>query len=184
MVGIRSIMDNFNVLWTRLGSLRKHPNGGEKMTDGNYKKLHGKFCIPIWRPFKVSSPYGLRTLNKITKIHDGIDFVSRTGCNDVFAVYDGIVIYDQDNYDHDKRWLKGHTGGNMVILQHRIDGEIYYSRYLHLGSNNVSIGDVVHQGTCIGEYGDFGKSYGAHLHFDLSVEKWVKIDPTLFFKNL
>lgn len=179
---IKSIVDLFMVKRPKTGTLKSDNIEGETMTDIDYKKLCNKFCIPVWKKFRISSVYGPRVLeNGDDRFHHGIDFVSETGCNDVFAVYDGIVTYDQDNYDHDKRWLKGHTGGNMIILKHRIDGKIYYSRYLHLGKNCVSVGDIVYKGGRVGVYGDYGYSFGAHLHFDVSNEKWVKIDPTSFF---
>jgi len=140
--------------------------------------------VPVAQPYRVTSKYGPRILNGKPQYHKGIDFVSCTGLRDVYAGLDGIVKYDKDNYDHSKRWLKGNTGGNLVILQHEINKKIYYTRYLHLGRNTVKVGDVVHRGQMIGEYGDYGRSYGAHLHFDLLDSKWRKINPTSWFANL
>ena len=150
------------------------------------KELVNKFCIPVWTPHRITGEYGKkRTLPDGKKdTHKGIDFVSKTGCCDVFAVYDGKVIFDQDDYDHKKRWSKGHTGGNMLILEHRVDGVVFYTRYLHLSSNIKSKGDIVYKGNMIGTYADVGYSFGAHLHFDCFDYQWKRIDPTSFFKNL
>lgn len=141
--------------------------------------------IPVAKPYRVTSKYGIkRNLFGKEHVHLGIDFVSLTGLKDAYAALDGIVIHDKDNYDHSKRWMKGNTAGNFIILKHIVDGVIYYSRYLHLGYNRVSVGDSVHKGMLIGEYGDYGRSTGPHLHFDLSVESWKKIDPTSWFRKL
>jgi len=139
--------------------------------------------IPVNKPFRVTSPYGPRTLNHKKEFHSGIDFVSETGPI-VIAALKGKVIHDMDNYDHNKRWQKGHTGGNFIILEHKVNGRMYYTRYLHLGENFVSIGDLVNHGQAVGLYGNYGRSYGAHLHFDLWNHNWKRINPTNWFSEL
>ncbi|MBR3523933.1 MAG: peptidoglycan DD-metalloendopeptidase family protein [Bacilli bacterium] len=66
-------------------------------------------------------------------------------------------------------------GGNMVFIQHIINGMAMTSGYLHLASVNVSVGDSVTYNTQIGtvggspssEYWD-SCSTGAHLHVQTS----------------
>ena len=66
-------------------------------------------------------------------------------------------------------------GGNMIFIQHNINGQMITSGYLHLASINVSVGDTVTYNTQIGtvggspatEYWD-SCSTGAHLHVQLS----------------
>ena len=139
---------------------------------------------PVSGNYRVSSPYGMRTLKgQKPKFHDGIDFAGSTG-DSILAVADGVVTYDQDDYDHALRWIdKHHSAGNMVIVQHTLDGKIYYVRYLHIIHNNVSKGDKIKEGDRIGTYGDCGYSFGAHLHLDMYDSKWKKIDPTPFLEG-
>lgn len=134
--------------------------------------------IPI-KDYKITSPYGYRILRGKKEFHDGIDFISVTGDKNVYAIANGIVEYDMDNYDDSLRWTdKHHSAGNMIIIRHTINGAIYYARYLHLGENTVSKNDFVNEGDILGQYGDYGYSFGAHLHFDLYDKNWKKIDPT------
>ena len=140
---------------------------------------------PITQPGRITSPYGERKnpFGNGTQFHDGIDYVSAVNRN-VYAIADGTVTYDMDWYDHSKAWTdKRHSGGNMVILKHDIDGEIYFVRYLHLVKNFVSQGQVIKAGDHIGEYADVGMSKGAHLHLDMFNGKWIKIDPTPVMKR-
>lgn len=135
---------------------------------------------PVTQPARITSPYGYRSnpFGNGKQFHDGIDYVSMVNRN-VYAIADGTVTYDMDWYEHSKAWTdRRHSGGNMVILKHVIDGEIYFVRYLHLVKNNVSQGQVVNAGDVIGEYANVGMSKGAHLHLDMYDAKWVKIDPT------
>lgn len=133
---------------------------------------------PVRSPHRVTSPYGWRTLAGNRQFHDGIDYVS-TVSDEVLAIADGRVLLDFDYYDHSKAWTDNrHSAGNYLILAHEIDGRSYYCRYIHLISNTVEKGDRVSQGTIIGHYADVGRSYGAHLHFDMYDSDWNKLDPT------
>jgi|AACY02.16.fsa_nt_gi Membrane proteins related to metalloendopeptidases len=141
--------------------------------------------LPVYNPVRVSSPYGWRTLRGKRQFHDGIDFVSDSGRAEVFAVSDGRIVYDQDDYDHELRWRdKHHSAGNMIIQRIVIEGEIYYARYLHLIENRIDKGENVAEGRVLGVYGDVGYSFGAHLHFDLYDQGWKKIDPTWIFRGM
>jgi murein DD-endopeptidase MepM/ murein hydrolase activator NlpD len=134
--------------------------------------------IPI-KDYRISSPYGYRILKGKKEFHDGIDFVSTSGDTNVYAIANGLVEYDMDNYNDALRWVdKHHSGGNMIIVKHTINGNYYYARYLHLGQNTVSKNDFVNEGDVLGQYGDYGYSFGAHLHFDMYDKKWRKIDPS------
>lgn len=132
--------------------------------------------------YKITSDYGWRKLNGEKQFHDGIDFVGSS--NAVYAISNGIVEYDQDDYNHELRWMdRHHSAGNMVIIRHTIGGEMYYVRYLHLAENTVSKNDFVNEGDIIGAYGDVGYSFGAHLHVDVYDMKWKKKNPHIIFKD-
>jgi len=147
-------------------------------------------CPPVINPL-ITSPYGVeRIIDGKRHFHDGIDFVSKDQViidrlnvlhSEVYAVADGVVCYDYDKYDDEKRYERPNTGGNMVILIHEFEGIKYYFRYLHLITNNVSRNQVVKKGDVIGHYSDAGFSKGPHLHLDVMLFDWSKkIDPGPF----
>lgn len=145
-----------------------------------------KIVRPVVEPAHITSPYGMRTLYGKQEMHDGIDYITAadpggdwTGDRTVLAIADGTVVYDQDNYDPELRWTDpAHSAGNMLIIRHNLHGRDYYVRYLHLGSNTVSIGTQVQRGQKIGTYADAGYSFGPHLHLDMYQADWSKVDPT------
>lgn len=120
----------------------------------------------------ITSKYGERVLNGVKEFHPGVDYVGEAKL--VYAMEDGKVTTDKDNYDESKRWNKDMPDslGNVVIIQH---GD-YYVRYCHLATNNVSVGDTVKRGDKIGVYGDVGYSFGAHLHVDAWTLGWQNVD--------
>lgn len=116
----------------------------------------------------VTSEYGWRfhpTLNYY-RMHNGIDLAVGMG-NNIFASAAGIVS---------KITWKSSCGGNIVWIQHNIDGEKFRTVYQHLAEVKVSVGDVVTMTSVIGTVGGGGYtlkknggwdtcSTGAHLHF-------------------
>lgn len=139
-------------------------------------------CLPVKSPGRVTSRYGWRILNGRREWHDGLDYVSETGSNTVYAIGDSVATYDYDAYVEAERWTnRKMSGGNMIILRTRIEGAVYYVRYLHLINNYVHEGELVNKGRVIGHYGNVGYSFGAHLHIDIYKENWTKIDITPFF---
>lgn len=135
---------------------------------------------PVLEPAHVTSPYGYRLLNGVRQFHDGIDYVNFADVRTVVAIADGVVVFDNDNYDPAKRYdlNDNSSGGRFVILKHNLHGTDYYARYLHLCANTVSVGQTVRQGEALGDYSDYGYSFGAHLHFDLMGMNWRKVNPT------
>jgi len=116
----------------------------------------------------VTSEFGWRfhpTLNYY-RMHNGIDLAVGMG-NNIYASAAGIVS---------KITWKSSCGGNMVYIQHNIDGEKFRTVYQHMAEVKVSIGDVVTMTSVIGTVGGGGYtlkknggwdtcSTGAHLHF-------------------
>jgi len=116
------------------------------------------------RPIEVSG----------TAFHNGVDFTPGEG-TPIYAIADGVVTThaeDQGGF------------GNHVILQHDIGGQNIESLYGHMqfGSSPLVAGDKVRVGDFIGLVGNTGTSYGAHLHFELHVDK-VPVDPFVWLSN-
>lgn len=117
---------------------------------------------------KVSSPYGKRIIGGQEKRHQGID-LAKTGIVNILAAADGTVI----------RADALGTYGNVVIIQHLINGIRMDTTYAHLrdGSFKVKKGDKVKQGQVIGLMGNTGLSYGQHLHFEIHYGPWLTGQP-------
>lgn len=81
----------------------------------------------------------------------------------VLATYDGTVERSQDS-----------TGGygKYIRLQHTRNGSVFYTRYCHLDSRYVSVGQQVKKGDALGEIGNTGFSSAEHIHFNLEVPEY------------
>lgn len=119
----------------------------------------------------MTSPYGMRTLNGVTKMHNGVDLVSYYGnattIDYVVAYADGTVTFN--GFDGER--------GFYVILNHGTFETIYqhlrYSSILQVGMN-------VKRGWVVGLMGATGNATGAHLHFGVKKDgAWVDPMPYL-----
>ncbi len=119
-------------------------------------------------PFAVgtsmSSPFGWRW----GRMHEGVDFTPGEGAP-IQAVADGVVRTATE---------AGGAYGVNVYIDHVIDGELVTTHYAHMqyGSLQVATGDRVEVGQVIGSTGNTGRSYGAHLHFEVRYND-TAIDP-------
>ncbi|MGC5172724.1 M23 family metallopeptidase [Microbacterium sp. DT81.1] len=124
---------------------------------------------PIQWPFAVgvglSSGFGQRW----GRMHEGLDFTPGEGAP-IQAIADGTVRIATES---------GGAYGVTVYIDHVIDGQLITSHYAHMqyGSLEVSEGEQVTVGTIVGHTGNTGRSYGAHLHFELLVNGTTPIDP-------
>ncbi|MGE8080564.1 murein hydrolase activator EnvC family protein [Peribacillus loiseleuriae] len=105
----------------------------------------------------VSSGFGGRW----GKSHNGID-IAASGTVPVVATADGVVI----------RSYLSSSYGNVVMISHSINGQIFTSVYAHLNSRSVSSGQVISKGQQVGYMGNTGHSFGQHLHFELHKGAW------------
>jgi murein DD-endopeptidase MepM/ murein hydrolase activator NlpD len=103
------------------------------------------------------------------RLHEGIDFTPGNGAP-VQAIADGTVRIATES---------GGAYGVNVYIDHVIDGEMITSHYAHMqyGSLRVSQGEQVEVGDVIGLVGNTGRSFGAHLHFELRLPNNQAIDP-------
>lgn len=110
--------------------------------------LHKDFVAPV--PGIVTSRYGYRK----GRYHNGIDLNLRTG-DTVKAAFSGRVRY--------AKWNDGGFG-NLVIIRHHNGLETFYA---HLSKHLVAPDQEVVAGEPIGLGGNTGRSFGAHLHFEV-----------------
>ena len=87
------------------------------------------------------------------RMHCGVDIDLETGDN-VAAAFEGMVRISEYHSSY----------GNVVVIRHPNGLETLYA---HLSQRKVKPGDYVEAGTLIGLGGNTGRSYGAHLHFEV-----------------
>lgn len=133
---------------------------GEVFTNDPDAAIQWPFMVGVG----MSYGYGMRS----GRLHEGIDFTPGNGAP-IQAIADGVVRTATE---------QGGAYGVTVYIDHVIDGQTITSHYAHMqyGSLQVKAGDRVTVGTVIGKTGNTGRSYGAHLHFELIVNG-TTIDP-------
>lgn len=109
---------------------------------------HGGFCPPVKNV--VTSRYGYRS----GRYHNGIDINLNTG-DTVYAAWSGKVRYSKYNDG---------GFGNLVIIRHHNGLETFYA---HLSKLLCVPDQDVKAGEPIGLGGNTGRSFGAHLHFEV-----------------
>lgn len=117
------------------------------------------------RPLKsgrITSNYGMYDPydNGKWRMHNGMDIGGNPVGTKVYAAATGKV---------NKIVKKAYCGGNIVYIQHTIDGKKIRTLYMHLHTIKVKVGDMVTANTVVGTVGG-NESYehcstGAHLHF-------------------
>ena len=143
----------------------EHKLSGENDSYGSGTTGNMIWPVPYNNTY-VSSSYKMRTLNGVTRQHNGIDICrgsSSYGAT-VVSVKAGTVT---------TAYHSGYNGGFglYVVVDHGDGVKTYYA---HLSKVNVNVGDYVTQGTKLGEIGNTGYSFGAHLHFGLMINgSWV-----------
>jgi len=103
----------------------------------------------------ATSGYGLRTdpVHGTSQAHPGFDLAAKTG-TPVAAAAGGTITHAGE----------AGTYGNLVTIRHDNGFE---TRYAHLSSVSVKVGDKVEPGQQVGNVGTTGYSTGPHLHFEL-----------------
>ena len=116
---------------------------------------------------RISAPYGIRTY----RMHRGIDLGLCQGEDrTIVAAFTGVVVKVRNQGRR-----KGY--GKYVILDH---GNGLTTLYAHLASWKVNVGDTLQAGDTIGIGGNTGRSFGAHLHFEMRFNNSY-IDPATVF---
>jgi murein DD-endopeptidase MepM/ murein hydrolase activator NlpD len=109
------------------------------------------FSIPVKANFRFTSGFGPRW----GRLHAGTDFAGPIG-TPIYATADGVVT--------DAGWSSGY--GRLIKIRHEFGIE---TRYAHLNSMDVRVGQRVSRGDRIGAMGNSGRSTGPHLHYEVRV---------------
>lgn len=123
--------------------------------------------------FKVTSPFGMRTLNGARENHRGIDVVGLDG-KYICAVRPGVVVVSQ--IVKDKTNLTWQWGNYVCVLGD--DGNCYY--YCHMAQRLVEVGRRVKAGDHLGVEGNTGYSFGSHCHFEVRNKANESVNPAPF----
>jgi murein DD-endopeptidase MepM/ murein hydrolase activator NlpD len=101
------------------------------------------------------SPFDLPSLSLTARerAHEALDIRAPVG-TPVYAVADGIVVLAEPRSNY-----------GLVVFVNHANG--MQSRYAHLRSASVSVGQRVQQSQKIGEVGMTGRTTGPHLHLEL-----------------
>ena len=132
-----------------------------KVATGKAPNVGINFAYPVDSP-NISSGYGARW----GRTHKGLDFAESTGTN-IYASAPGTVTFSG--------WNTGGFG-YLVIISHGNGVQTYYA---HCSSLVAKVGQNVSQGQLIAKVGNTGRSFGAHLHFEIRVNG-VAYNPALY----
>jgi murein DD-endopeptidase MepM/ murein hydrolase activator NlpD len=100
--------------------------------------------------------------NRGDHLHAGWDISNSEG-TPIYAMDDGTVTDAENGCSVGDFGCAGGYG-NFVDVKHA-NGLI--SRYCHMTSSAVRIGEIVKQGQEVGRMGNTGHSFGSHLHFEI-----------------
>lgn len=111
--------------------------------------------LPIAGEFLLTSSFGFRVdpITRLPSLHEGIDLVAPVG-TPVLATAAGEVIRAEYSGAY----------GNLVELAHK---QGFVTRYAHLKTIDVAVGDQVAQHAVVGGLGNTGRSTGPHLHYEV-----------------
>jgi len=95
--------------------------------------------------------------------HTGVDYVYLYDTTEVLAANKGKVVYIGEQK----------VSGRLVVIDH---GYGLKSWYMHMGSINVGLGDIVEKGAVIGTAGKTGFTQSINLHHEMTVNG-VSVSP-------
>ncbi len=133
-------------------------------------------CVPAIPPValdnvRLSSLFGYRTdpVYGGRRMHQGIDLSGRKG-EPIYVSADGKVVTVKKNF---------FGYGREIVVDH---GFGYKTRYAHLQTMMVKVGDVVKRGDQIATMGNTGKSKGVHLHYEV-IYRERRVNPLNFYNE-
>ncbi|GAB2617509.1 M23 family metallopeptidase [Pseudactinotalea suaedae] len=123
--------------------------------------------------YRITSKYGYRWGG----MHEGLDMAAPAGTA-IHAVAPGEVTY--------VGYGLGGRSGTIIVLKHEVDGETFWTWYIHMYPDGVfvDVGQHVSAGEVIGEVGSYGNSTGPHLHLEVHVdEEFTTVDPAPWLES-
>jgi murein DD-endopeptidase MepM/ murein hydrolase activator NlpD len=124
---------------------------------------------PLPGDLEVTSPFGPRIDPFLGRpaLHTGVDLRGAYG-DAVRATAPGRVTF------------AGNMGGygNLVEVD---NGNGLATRYAHLSSIDVTLGEAVSTGSIVGHIGDTGRATGPHLHYEVRIDG-QPVDPERFLR--
>ncbi len=130
--------------------------------------LHLPLATPL-SDFTLTSRFGVRRdpVNGRMSRHEGLDMAAGMG-TEIHATGPGKVVY--------AGWRGRY--GRVVEIDH---GMGLVTRYAHMRSMNVTVGQTVKRMDVVGAVGNSGRSTGAHLHYEVRVNGKPR-NPAVFLK--
>jgi murein DD-endopeptidase MepM/ murein hydrolase activator NlpD len=131
------------------------------------------FSVPIRKPLPgevdLTSGFGVRLdpFLHSPAMHTGVDFRGEGG-EPIHATAAGVITH--------AGWSGGY--GKMVEIDH---GNGLSTRYGHLSSIEVQVGETSRIGQVVGRLGSTGRSTGPHLHYETRVDGEA-VDPQKFLR--
>ncbi len=134
----------------------------------------GEWVVPLAGNFMKGRGFGQNPVivcSYCSVDHQGYDMSQGCGST-IFASGPGTVITAERHQGY----------GNTVRIDH---GDHLVTLYGHMedGSLRVQVGDTVTGGTALGAEGNTGRSFGCHLHFEVT-DHGTSIDPSPFLNAL
>lgn len=129
--------------------------------------------FPNYDGYKITSRFGMRTLKGVTKMHNGIDLVAKTGSGgsavDSIMAHTGGEVISAGYGESAGNYIKIRTAPDVVMVYYHLKDKVAFR-----------VGDTVKKGQIIGYMGATGNVTGAHLHFGIKVgDNWVDPEPYL-----
>jgi hypothetical protein len=110
-------------------------------------------------------PYG-STANGTREPHHGVEFPVPYG-TPILAAADGVVFFAGSDEQESRFSPWENFYGNLVVVEHNANGQIFYTLYAHLSELDVETGQTVQTGDPLGKAGMSGAATGPHLHFEV-----------------
>ena len=175
-----------NEIYRRAGSNDSSSSPVKTGMEG--KPIYGKTIkspIPDYVKSAMQSPVGTQTCNQSScfgyyssgncSSHGGVDLTSKPAAL-IYSAAEGVVtnvIYNSTQCSPKFTSTGASCGpgctGNIVTIKHTINGEEWYTKYVHMSSINsaIKLDATVSKGQEIGIIGTTGCSTGVHLHFEI-----------------
>ena len=141
--------------------------------------------LPNYIKKEMSNPLGSQACNQSScfgyyganncSTHSGVDLTSSTNAVIYAAANGEIVTVINNSRQCQPTFLASGAvcspgcSGNIVTIKHSINGETWYTKYVHMASLDpaMRVGNKISKGDKIGIIGTSGCSTGIHLHFEI-----------------